>query len=509
MNNSKVIVILLSLIINAIDYCHAQVTLPLYLNSKVAKSRLKKATSSKDEFQSSIVYETMNLLRRSERGKNLIKVMKRTRLAHLRNVNNRSKKRTGRSLRKKDRKLHHHYPLFQGYGSHYVSAWIGSPPQRVSLLIDTGSYVTAFPCAGCTSCGDDHTDPYFDPVKSKTFKSVSCDGSFGSCTGSGDAYCQNEKCMTNVAYLEGSEWTGYQATDQFFLGNNEDQEVGNSITNEFTFVCQESETGLFQTQLENGIMGLQDSDKHLPNVLRKTNKIPVNQFSLCLRVEKFADKEGFHAGLMTIGGVDDSYHSSPMMYARTQPGYNVQIRAIYLQKSPTRGTQQGRSLNDYRKVPIATDYSSNDSHTVDSGTTITYFASEYAPGFKTEWKSLTGSDLTDQNTAITLSNEQVSNLPTIFVQIEAQNEGCDESQTINEMARKLDSTHCNDVILSFPPSHYLSKEGDTYYINFSFEELGIDSGILGANIIQGHDVLFDIENSRLGFASSTCKYKST
>ena len=36
----------------------------------------------------------------------------------------------------------------------------------------------------------------------------------------------------------------------------------------------------------------------------------------------------------------------------------------------------------------------------------------------------------------------------------------------------------------------------------------IGGGILGANIIQGHDVLFDEENKRVGFASSKCKFDS-
>jgi len=42
----------------------------------------------------------------------------------------------------------------------------------------------------------------------------------------------------------------------------------------------------------------------------------------------------------------------------------------------------------------------------------------------------------------------------------------------------------------------------------NFEESGIGEGILGANIMQDHDVLFDGENARLGFATSSCKYKA-
>jgi len=38
-------------------------------------------------------------------------------------------------------------PLFQGMGTHYADVWVGTPPQRQSVIIDTGSSSTAFPCA--------------------------------------------------------------------------------------------------------------------------------------------------------------------------------------------------------------------------------------------------------------------------------------------------------------------------------------------------------------------------
>jgi len=37
-------------------------------------------------------------------------------------------------------------PLFQGMGTHYADVWVGTPPQRKSVIVDTGSHYTAFPC---------------------------------------------------------------------------------------------------------------------------------------------------------------------------------------------------------------------------------------------------------------------------------------------------------------------------------------------------------------------------
>lgn len=44
-------------------------------------------------------------------------------------------------------------PLFQGMGTHYSFIYVGTPPQRVSVIVDTGSHHTAFPCVGC-KCGN-------------------------------------------------------------------------------------------------------------------------------------------------------------------------------------------------------------------------------------------------------------------------------------------------------------------------------------------------------------------
>lgn len=62
-------------------------------------------------------------------------------------------------------------PLSQGYGTHYVTVWVWSPtPQRKSVIVDTGSHYTTFPCKSCDNCGEEyHTDQYFDHDMSSSF----------------------------------------------------------------------------------------------------------------------------------------------------------------------------------------------------------------------------------------------------------------------------------------------------------------------------------------------------
>ena len=54
-------------------------------------------------------------------------------------------------------------PMFEGLGTHYSFIWVGTPAQRVSVIMDTGSHHTAFPCTGC-KCGK-HVITFWCPIK--------------------------------------------------------------------------------------------------------------------------------------------------------------------------------------------------------------------------------------------------------------------------------------------------------------------------------------------------------
>ena len=107
--------------------------------------------------------------------------------------------------------------LSQGYGTHYANAWVGSPtPQRKTLIVDTGSHYTAFPCTGCRNCGQQHhTDPYFNPQKSSTFHVLQCH----ECREG--VNCHDNRCIFSQSYTEGSSWEAYQVKDKFYCGGSD------------------------------------------------------------------------------------------------------------------------------------------------------------------------------------------------------------------------------------------------------------------------------------------------
>jgi Xylanase inhibitor N-terminal len=173
--------------------------------------------------------------------------------------------------------------LYQGYGTHYVDLWCGSPtPQRQTVIVDTGSAVTAFPCSGCSDhCGKDyHIDLVFEESQSSTFERLPCNDCMrGRCTvvtGSGNP--SNNNCIIGMSYQEGSSWTAFEARDYCYIGGPHgtpleitvpavdtfpDKDVdpnGISTTDvdpalaaghafPLVFGCQTKLTGLFKTQV--------------------------------------------------------------------------------------------------------------------------------------------------------------------------------------------------------------------------------------------------------------------
>ena len=87
------------------------------------------------------------------------------------------------------------------------------------------------------------------------------------------------------------------------------------------------------------------------------------------------------------------------------------------------------------------------------------------------------------------------------------------SDTTPGLAGTLDSDNPYDVIVAIPPSHYLEGDVDkkgnflgTYTQRVYDNEAG--GTVLGANTIMGHDVLFDLDNSVIGWSESSCDYHS-
>jgi hypothetical protein len=169
-------------------------------------------------------------------------------------------------------------------GYYYIEAYVGTPPQKKSLILDTGSRQTIFPCMNCTECGH-HMNDNFDTSKSSTFKFLTKnDMNF-------DWQCVNTNeqniCTFYSAYAEGSLYKGHLGIDNFVFKSELSMNDNKAKTH--LFGCATKETGEFVNQSVDGIIGFgqyrRDRNFEPPTLIeveisegRMTNRV----FSICL-----------------------------------------------------------------------------------------------------------------------------------------------------------------------------------------------------------------------------------
>jgi hypothetical protein len=118
------------------------------------------------------------------------------------------------------------------------------------------------------------------------------------------------------------------------------------------------------------------------------------------------------------------------------------------------------------------------------------------------------------NDPIKLTDDELHQLPTIIFQFQGQvpsNHDVYLQDTLaifDHLAISIDKDHPYDVLLIVPPLHYMEYQDDIdmYISGIYFDEPDGSNNVLGANIMMQHDIYFDIENSRIGFAESDCNY---
>jgi hypothetical protein len=220
------------------------------------------------------------------------------------------------------------------------------------------------------------------------------------------------------------------------------------------------------------------------------------QFSLCFRWEPDAQ---VNAGVMVLGGTDDRLHHIPISYAKEMEAHasfwQVEVRKVYLAERQdvaalldATGIASNRSLEE---IPIDGISSFSLRPIVDSGTTYTYLNNAFEEPLRQAWEKATGREFA--NSICYMSEEQVQDFPTFFFQLKGVEN--------NELVGSWDEEHPNDILVAFPPSRYLEKSGYCFRRRLYFES---GRGVLGANFISGHDVHFDMDNNRIGFAESQC-----
>ncbi|CAI5706836.1 unnamed protein product [Peronospora farinosa] len=360
-------------------------------------------------------------------------------------------------------------PLHLGLGTHYTWVYVGSPPQRASVIVDTGSLLMAFPCSGCDGCGN-HTDQPFLADNSSTLVHVTCSQeTFFKCK---DCQEKSNACAISQSYLEGSTWRATVVEDVVYLGGEssfQDMAMRNKYGTIFQFGCQSSETGLFVKQVADGIMGLSNSEHHIIAKLYRETKISSNLFSLCF-VED--------GGTMSIGQPHTVAHRGNISYVKLIPDRSdAHLYSVHMTDVRIGGKSINADEEDFTRGHFI----------VDSGTTDSYLPLRMRTQFMTLFKEISGRDYQTGDSCEGYTNEDLASLPPIQLVMEAYG---DEKE---------------EVVLNIPPEQYLMRTGGHFCGNIYLSENS--GGVIGASLMMNRDVIFDNGNQRVGFVDADCAYK--
>nr|XP_033798904.1 beta-secretase 2 [Geotrypetes seraphini] len=342
---------------------------------------------------------------------------------------------------------------------YYLEMLIGTPPQKLNVLVDTGS--SNFAVAGAP---DPDITTYFDTTKSSTYYSLDID--------------------VSVRYAQGS-WEGVLGMDVITVHKGL---VDNITINIATIL--ESEDFFVQGTNWQGILGLAYNTLSKPSssvetffdsLVRQENIPNIFSLQMC-GVGQLVTGSGTNKGSLVLGGIEPSLYTGEIWYTPIKEEWYYQVEVLKLEVG-------GQNLN------LDCTVYNTDKAIVDSGTTllrlppkvfdavvnaIIYLSliEDFTNGF---W---TGSELACWHKPET----PWSYFPDLSIYLR-------------------DVNTSRSFRLTIQPQMYLHHML-TVEENLECYRFGISSSsnalIIGATIMEGFYVIFDRDEKKVGFAVSSC-----
>lgn len=355
-------------------------------------------------------------------------------------------------------------------GYYYVDLWVGTPPVRQTVIIDTGSRLTAFPCMDCPECGT-HLDNYFNYKNSSTSAVLTCAESTQCelCASNADL------CRYKVSYVEGSSISGYLIKDSIIFGD--ELNITHSVI--LTFGCHKKETNQFRTQLVDGIMGLgtKGPAKTIVEVLYKEQETSQNLFTIC-----FANENGY----MTIGGYNESRHKDDIQWTSMQsfPFYTISATGLKVN-----GLDSGLEKSEFSR-------SNSGGSIIDSGTTFVYLTYSVYRTLYDKFDEFCSVEGKCKGEKVKITGE-----PHVCFRFDGK------LFTPEEFFASFPeiSFGFGDAEVVWKPERYLFAWWDMPFdYCVGVYNNGAAENVFGGLFMRGHDVIFDSGKGMMGFVASEC-----
>lgn len=279
-------------------------------------------------------------------------------------------------------------------------------------------------------------------------------------------------------YSEGSSFSGFEVEDNISVGGEDNNDQAFPLR----FGCQTDITGLFESQIPDGIFGMNKNKGSAIMQWNNTGYLDAAAFSLCYNVRQDVNKQ---SGVMVLGGPDERLHETTMKFAKDVgiENYELRIKDVHLKRG------SALSSSAAKNTTVNLGLAGDNTATLDSGTTCTYLNREWKDSLEDAWRQVTDGKYS-MFSHLSITDAELNELPTIVFDLESTT-NADESITVD-----------------YPPIRYMEKSD---YGGWDFCLYASDSAAtvtLGNTFMAGHDVLHDLENKRIGFAESKCEVKT-
>ncbi|XP_051131431.1 aspartic proteinase PCS1-like isoform X1 [Andrographis paniculata] len=362
-----------------------------------------------------------------------------------------------------------------------VSLAVGSPPQNVTMVLDTGSEL---PWLQCNTTRKDR--PVFDPNRSLSYTPIPCTSS--TCTSqtrdlSIPASCDSKNlCHAVLSYADASSSEGNLATDYFAIGG--------SRFNGTIFGCMDSgfSNNLDEDSKTTGLMGMNRGS------LSFVSQMGLKKFSYCISGSDFS-------GILLFGDSNFTWllplNYTPLIQISTplpyfdRAAYTVQLEGIKVSET----------LLQLPKSVFEPDHTGAGQTMVDSGTQFTFLLGPAYTALKNEFINQTARILRvleDPDFVFQGAFDLCFRVPlnsTAFPK---------PLPSVSLVFNGAEITVSGDRLLYRAPGEVRGNDSVHCFTFGNSDLLGIEAYIIGHHHQQNVWMEFDLEKSRIGVAQVRC-----
>lgn len=340
---------------------------------------------------------------------------------------------------------------------------IGTPPQPISVLLDTGSDLIWTQCAPCKSCLT-QPDPMFSPGKSWSYEPMRCSGQL--CADILHRGCQRpDTCTYRYTYGDGTMTLGVYATERFTFTSSS----GEKLSVPLGFGCGTTNVGSLNNG--SGIVGFGR------NPLSLVSQMSIRRFSYCLTPCTSTKKSTLLFGSLADGVYGDAtgpVQTTSLLQSRQNPTfYYVRFTGVTVGARRLRIPQSSFALRPDGSGGVI----------IDSGTALTLFPeavlAEVVRAFRSQLRlPLANGSSPDDGVCFAVTTSRVLVPRMVF--------------------------HFQGADLDLPRRNYVLDDHKKGHLCLLLADSGDDGATIGNFVQQDMRVLYDLEAETLSFAPARC-----